>query len=53
MGNQTSGWEGSASFGSTTVGNHSRTITGLDCCGTEYYGRIVATNEEDQFGSAP
>tara|TARA_B100002019_G_C21253467_1_gene592508 strand:- start:920 stop:2170 length:1251 start_codon:yes stop_codon:yes gene_type:complete len=53
MGNQTSGWEGSASFGSTTVGNHSRTITGLDCCGTEYYGRIVATNEEGSVWFGP
>tara|TARA_Y100000589_G_scaffold63076_8_gene54369 strand:- start:16569 stop:19496 length:2928 start_codon:yes stop_codon:yes gene_type:complete len=53
MGNQTSGWEGSASFGSTTVGNHSRTITGLACCGTEYYGRIVATNEEGSVWFGP
>ncbi|MEC7721070.1 MAG: M60 family metallopeptidase [Candidatus Thermoplasmatota archaeon] len=53
MGNQTSGWYGSTSFGSATVGNHSQIITGLTCCGTTYYGRIQATNEEGSVWFGP
>ncbi len=53
MGNQTSGWEGSNSFGSTNVGNHSQTISGLTCCGTDYYGRIKASNAEETVWFGP
>ena len=53
MGNQTSGWEGSTSFGSTNVGNHSQTISGLTCCGTDYYGRIKASNAEETVWFGP
>ena len=53
MGNQTSGWGGSASFGSATVGSHSQTVSGLTCCGTTYYGRIQATNEEGSVWFGP
>lgn len=53
MGNQTSGWEGSTSFGSTNVGNHSQTISGLTCCGTDYYGRIKASNAKGTVWFGP
>ena len=53
MGNQTSGWEGSTSFGSTNVGNHSQTISGLTCCGTDYYGRIKASNAKETVWFGP
>ena len=53
MGNQTSGWEGSNSFGSTNVGNHSQTISDLTCCGTDYYGRIKASNAEETVWFGP
>ena len=53
MGNQTSGWSDSTNFGSTTVGNHSHTVTGLTCCGTTYYGRIQASNEESSVWFGP
>ena len=53
MGNQTSGWEGSTSFGSTTVGNHSQIVTGLTCCGTTYYGRIQASTDEGSVWFGP
>ena len=53
MGNQTSGWEGSTSFGSAIVGNHSQTISGLTCCGSNYYGRVMASNEEGSVWFGP
>ena len=53
MGNQTSGWDSSTSFGSTTVGNHSQIVSGLTCCGTNYYGRIQASNEENSVWFGP
>tara|TARA_B100000513_G_scaffold194943_1_gene124608 strand:+ start:2557 stop:6555 length:3999 start_codon:yes stop_codon:yes gene_type:complete len=53
MGNQTSGWEGSAGLGDTSVGNHSQTVSGLTCCGSTYYGRIQATNEEGSTWFGP
>ena len=53
MGNQTSGWDGSTSFGSTTVGNHSQVVSGLTCCGANYYGRIMASNEGGSFWFGP
>jgi len=53
MGDQTSGWEGSAGFGGTTIGNHSQTVSGLTCCGATYYGRIQATNEEGSVWFGP
>ena len=53
MGNQTSGWEESTSFGSAIVGNHSQTISGLTCCGSNYYGRVMASNEEGSVWFGP
>ncbi len=53
MGNQTSGWDSSTSFGSATVGNHSQIVSGLTCCGTNYYGRIQASNEENSVWFGP
>ena len=53
MGNQTTGWDGSTSFGSTTVGNHSQTVSGLTCCGTNYYGRILASNGDNSLWFGP
>ena len=53
MGNQTSGWSGSSSFGSATVGNHSQTVSGLTCCGTTYHGRIQASNNDGSVWFGP
>ena len=53
MGNQTSGWSDSTGFGGASVGNHSQTVSGLTCCGTTYYGRIQATNEEGSVWFGP
>ena len=51
-GNQTSAWSNSVVYGSTNVGVESTEITGLSCCGTDYYARIRASNEagETWFG---
>ena len=52
MGNQSSGWSSSQNLGSTSVGNHSTTITGLSW-GTTYYGRIQASNGENTVWFGP
>ena len=52
MGNQSSGWSSSQNLGSTSVGNHSTTITGLSW-GTTYYGRIQASNDENTVWFGP
>ena len=52
MGNQSSGWSSSQNLGSTSVGNHSTTITGLSW-GTTYYGRIQASNHENTVWFGP
>ena len=52
MGNQSSGWANSQNLGSTSVGNHSTTITGLSW-GTTYYGRIQASNGENTVWFGP
>ena len=51
-GEQASSWSNSIVFGSTGVGNESQEITGLTCCGTDYYARIRASNgvAETWFG---
>ena len=52
MGNQSSGWSSSQNLGSTSVGNHSTTITGLSW-GTTYYGRIQVSNDENTVWFGP
>ena len=52
MGNQSSGWSSSQNLGSTSVGNHSTTITGLSW-GTTYYGRIQASNDANTVWFGP
>jgi hypothetical protein len=52
MGNQSSGWANSQNLGSTSVGSHSTTITGLSW-GTTYYGRIQASNDENTVWFGP
>jgi hypothetical protein len=52
VGNQTLGWTSSSNWGTTSVGNHSQTITGL-IAGTTYYGRVQAFNEESSVWSGP
>ena len=52
VGNQTLGWTSSSNWATTSVGNHSQTITGL-IAGTTYYGRVQAFNEESSVWSGP
>jgi len=52
-GNQASSWSNSIVFGSTEVGNQSQEITGLTCCGTDYYARIRASNEASETWFGP
>ena len=51
-GNQESSWSNSVVYGGIEVGNESQEITGLSCCGTEYYARVRAANDalETWFG---
>ena len=51
-GDQPSSWDSSISIGPTDVGGHSQEISGLSCCGTNYFARIRAENSvgESWFG---
>ena len=51
-GSQPSAWSNSIVHGSTDVGDDYIEITGLSCCGTDYYARIRASNDagETWFG---
>ena len=51
-GTNPSAWSNSVVHGSTEVGNGSVEITGLSCCGTDYYARVRASNNagETWFG---
>ncbi len=51
-GTQPSAWYDSIVHGETSVGQESIEITGLSCCGTDYFARIRASNEagETWFG---
>ena len=52
VGDQTLGWTSSANWGTTSVGNHSQTISDLNA-GTTYYGRIQASNEVSSVWFGP
>ena len=52
-GNNQLAWENSQFIGSTNVGNHSTTLTGLDCCGTTYYARIHSSNGNSEKWYGP
>ena len=51
-GTNQSAWSNSVVHGSTEVGNDSIEISGLSCCGTDYYARIKTSNNagESWFG---
>ena len=46
-------WSESLVVGGTDLGNESQGITGLDCCGTTYYARIQASNEDRESWFGP
>jgi hypothetical protein len=52
-GSQSSGWDNSANMGSPNVGDESYQLSGLDCCGTTYYARIKASNDEGNIWFGP
>ena len=52
-GTQSSSWSNSIGLGESEVGNYSQGITGLDCCGTTYYARIMASHEEGDIWFGP
>ena len=51
-GTQPSGWSNNIEIGDTQVGEQYLQISGLTCCGTDYYARIRAVNDagETWFG---
>ena len=52
-GNNPSAWSNSIVVGGTEIGNESQAITGLDCCGTDYYARIKASNGNGETWFGP
>ena len=52
-GNNELAWENSQFIGSTYVGDHSASLSGLDCCGTTYYARIYSSNENSESWFGP
>jgi len=46
-------WSDSLIVGATDIGAESQEITGLDCCGTTYYARIQASNEDRETWTGP
>ena len=52
-GAQISGWPNSVNVGATTVGNESYNLDDLSCCGTQYYARILTSNEGGNTWSEP
>ena len=52
-GSQPSAWSNSIVHGSTDVGDDYIEITGLSCCGTDYYARIRASNDAGEAWFGP